>query len=105
MFKKKIIFLIITIFFLQSCAGSWDSVKRGVTGAKSKSSDEFLVKKKDPLILPPDFENLPAPDERDLIEKETESFEQILTEKKSTEDIDFKKDTNERSILEQIRNK
>ena len=103
MFKKKIIFLIIATFFLESC-GSWDSIKRGVTGAKSKSSDEFLVKKKDPLILPPDFENLPTPDERDLAKEENESFEQILTEKNSTEDTDFEKGSNERSILEQIRN-
>ena len=48
------------------------SVKRGLTGEKADSTDEFLVKKKDPLILPPDFENLPTPDER--IEAEEEFF-------------------------------
>ena len=42
------------------------SVKRGLTGSKSDSTDEFLVQKKDPLILPPDFESLPSPEERIL---------------------------------------
>ena len=45
------------VFFVTSCADSFDAVKRGLTGQKRQSTDEFLVKKKDPLILPPDFEN------------------------------------------------
>ena len=28
---------------------------------KVKSTDEFLVKKKNPLVLPPDFEKIPEP--------------------------------------------
>ena len=58
---KRIIYLITVFFFVTSCAGTWDSVKRGLTGQKKNSTDEFLVEKKDPLILPPDFENLPTP--------------------------------------------
>ena len=60
---KKITYILLFIF-LVSCAGTFDSVKRGLTGAKKSSADEFLVKKKDPLILPPDFENLPTHDDR-----------------------------------------
>ena len=63
---KKITFIIFLFTFLTSCADTFDSVKRGLTGEKKSSADEFLVKKKDPLILPPDYENLPDPDERDL---------------------------------------
>jgi hypothetical protein len=59
MIKKKIIFFILSIFFITSCADSWDSVKRGIAGKKAKTGDEFLVQKKDPLILPPDFDKLP----------------------------------------------
>ena len=59
---KKIIHIIVLTFFVTSCANTFDSVKRGLTGAKGETADEFLVKKKDPLILPPDFENLPTPD-------------------------------------------
>ena len=49
------------MFFLESCAGTWDQVKKGLTGAKTSSTDEFLVEKKDPLIKPPNFEELPVP--------------------------------------------
>ena len=48
------------MFFLESC-GSWDAVKKGLTGEKTTSTDEFLVEKKDPLIKPPNFEELPVP--------------------------------------------
>ena len=80
MFKKKIIFLIPLIFIIASC-GNWDSVKRGLTGSKAKSTDEFLVQKKDPLILPPDYENLPIPSEKGEIGEEVSSFERTLTKK------------------------
>ena len=75
--NKNIIYLLLLVFFTTSC-GSFDSVKRGITGQKSTSADEFLVKKKDPLILPPDFEDLPMPDERDTSIDEASSFEKSL---------------------------
>lgn len=49
------------MFFLESCGGTWDQVKKGLTGEKITSTDEFLVEKKDPLIKPPNFEELPVP--------------------------------------------
>ena len=49
------------MFFLESCGGTWDEVKKGLTGQKTSSTDEFLVEKKDPLIKPPNFEELPVP--------------------------------------------
>ena len=67
---KKIIYILSLLLFLTSC-GTFDSVKRGLTGQKRDASDEFLIRKKDPLILPPDFEDLPLPDETIT---ETEDF-------------------------------
>ena len=55
MFKKKIYISLILLLFISSCGDSWDSFKRGMTGQKQVSKDEFLVKKKDPLILTPDY--------------------------------------------------
>ena len=78
MFKKIAPFIIIS-FVLTSCADTFDSVKRGLTGAKKKSTDEFLVEKKDPLVLPPDFENLPTPDERIATTEELSSFVPVET--------------------------
>ena len=104
MLKKRLIFLLIINFLLTSCADTWSSVKRGVTGAKTKSTDEFLVRKKDPLILPPDFDRLPTP-QNQAIEKETVStFEKTLTEQSLSEkDFPSSDISTETSILEQIR--
>ena len=75
---KKNIYIIILALLVTSCADTFDSVKRGLTGAKGDTADEFLVKKKDPLILPPDFENLPTPDEKIDIKNEVSDFEKNL---------------------------
>ena len=54
--------IIIIIFFLiTACASSWDDVKKGLGGAKRTSTDEFLVRKKEPLVMPPEWKNLPEP--------------------------------------------
>ena len=40
---------------------SCQSFKNAVSGVKQENSDEFLVQKKNPLVLPPDFTDLPVP--------------------------------------------
>ena len=75
---KKTTYILTLIFFLSSCANTYDSVKRGLTGEKQKSTDEFLIQKKDPLILPPDYENLPTPEETVAADKEISNFEKSL---------------------------
>ena len=100
---KKIIYILVLIYFVTSCADSFDSVKRGLTGSKRKSVDEFLVKKKDPLILPPDFENLPPPDEKTAIAEEISIFESTL--ETSIEDDSSTSSTVEDSILKKIQSK
>ena len=102
MMFKKILYIFILILFTTSCSNTFDSVKRGLTGAKGNSTDEFLVKKKDPLILPPDFENLPTPDEQISTSNVQSSLEKTLNI--STEENDSSAESSsERSIIEQIR--
>ena len=106
MFKKKTIFLMLLIFLVTSCADSWSNVKRGLTGAKQKSTDEFLVQKKDPLILPPDFESLPSPSDREEAIEEMSIFEKTLKQASETEiTISSAGSSTEDSILKQIRKK
>ena len=51
--NKKIIIIILSLLFLNSCGGFADTIQ----GKKrSEQSDEFLVKKKNPLTMPPDFD-------------------------------------------------
>ena len=54
--------IIIIIFFLiTACAESWQDIKKGLGGEKRTSTDEFLVRKKEPLVMPPKWKNLPEP--------------------------------------------
>jgi hypothetical protein len=56
--KKNNIYLILFMMFMTvSC----QTLKNAVSGAKQENSDEFLVQKKNPLVLPPDFDDLPVP--------------------------------------------
>ena len=107
MFKKNILFLIVINFLISSCADTFDSVKRGLTGAKQKSGDEFLVEKKDPLILPPNYEELPEPSQSATSEEHDESFEKTLgslsEETTETDSSNSSKGT-EQSILEKMIN-
>ena len=98
----KIINILIIIFFVTSCE-SMQSAKRALTGDKKLTTDEFLVQKKNPLILPPDYENLPTPDEKSAAAEEIsnfeKSFETTLEEDSSTSS------SVESSILKKIRTK
>ena len=105
MLKKKLIFLLALTFLVTSCVDSWDSVKRGITGQKQKSVDEFFVEKKNPLILPPDFENLPTPGEQRAAKERISSFEKTLIKISSAEGVSSSASTVEESILQQIRKK
>ena len=56
--KKNNIFLIL---FMMLVTVSCQSVKNALSGSKQENSDEFLVQKKHPLVLPPEFTDLPVP--------------------------------------------
>ena len=99
---KKITYIIILTFFVASCGETGSSIKRGLTGAKKTSADEFLIKKKDPLILPPDYENLPIPNEETVTE-EISTFEKNLGT--LIEDNSSRSSSVEDSILKKIRSK
>jgi len=94
------------IFLVTSCADTWGNVKRGLTGAKQQSTDEFLVQKKDPLILPPDFDSLPSPSDREEAIEEMSGFsiEKTLKQESETEITASSTESSaEDSILKQIR--
>ena len=55
-FKNYILIILILLFFV-SCS----TLKDGFRNQKKNNSDEFLVEKKSPLIMPPDYKELPLP--------------------------------------------
>tara|TARA_B100001175_G_scaffold192108_1_gene162963 strand:+ start:29 stop:355 length:327 start_codon:yes stop_codon:yes gene_type:complete len=60
MIKNKLTLILIIAFSISLYA--CESVKNAVEGKKrSEQSDEFLVQKKNPLAMPPDYEELPTP--------------------------------------------
>ena len=98
-------FLIAAIFLLNSCQG----VKDALDGKRrSKSGDEFLVEKKNPLTIPPNFEDLPEPvdstEENNASETENEDdLQKIIdqTEDSSNQEINISGSL-EGLILEEI---
>ena len=60
---QKILNKIIIVIFLliTACNESFENIKKGLGGAKRTSTDEFLVRKKEPLVMPPKWKNLPEP--------------------------------------------
>jgi hypothetical protein len=99
-----IIFL--SLLFLNSCS----TVAEGLTGGKKKGSDEFLIEKKAPLVLPPSFGELPEPGTKKVenttsTEESDLSIEDLLNQGSSTEVSKKKDDSNnsiEKSIIEKI---
>ena len=69
------------LFIVSACA----KISEGMTGSKrSKSSDEFFVHKKKPLVLPPDFNEMPMPKPTQKKQTQENDIENILGIKNQT---------------------
>ena len=77
----------------------------GLAIKKKNNSDEFLVEKKSPLVMPPDYNELPIPNE-EKIEKETKDIKSLISKSKQeeiSEDLNKKNSSFEGSILKKIK--
>ena len=100
---KKIYLLLISSFLLTSCSGIKDAGKV-MRNEKIKSTDEFLVKKKNPLVLPPNFEEIPKHGSLPKIEdNDTDRIKKILKTPKTENVLKNKSSSIEESILNRIR--
>ena len=102
-FKVLIFFQL--ILFLYSCS----TIKEGFTNQKKSSSDEFLVEKKSPLVMPPDYNDLPVPNQNKDSLKANENKIKDLVKKNNSENSEMNnsQDDNldiEQSILKKIKN-
>ena len=87
---NKNIIIILSVLFISGC----NSVKETLTGAKKDNTDEFLIKKKDSLILPPNFDEMPVPQREIMdvkVQNENIDFSSILTKSKNKKKIIIKK--------------
>ena len=104
---KKLILnaiLILALFLLQNCS----TIKEGFTSQKKNNVDEFLVEKKSPLVMPPDFEELPVPGVETVTEdKDQSEIKSLLSSDNKKPNIKTnttqKSTTLEGSILEKIK--
>ena len=99
---KPILAICITLLLLNACG----TINEGLGASKKKGSDEFLVEKKAPLILPPSFGKLPEPvtktDQNVIVtEQDTLSIEKMVSQNLPT---DTSKEINlsEKAIIEKI---
>ena len=100
----NILIVILFSFFLYSC----ETAKEALGGKKrSEQGDEFLVEKKNPLAMPPDYEKLPTPG-NEKVSPETFSENNEVKDLLDIEDSDVStkdKDSSadiESSIIEKI---
>ena len=94
--------LIAIVLLFSSCT----SLKEGFVNQKKNNSDEFLVEKKSPLVMPPDYNELPIPNEKN-INKESNEIKSLISKSKNgeiEENFDKKSSSFEESILEKIKN-
>ena len=93
----KIVLLLLFFIFLSNCTGVQE-----VMSGNTKTTDEFLVKKKDPLVLPPKYGELPLPKSKGEESEET-SIKKMLSSSAKKED-DSKSTSNlENMILKELR--
>ena len=97
------IFLLISILILSAC----QTVKDGLSLEKRNNPDEFLVQKKNPLILPPNYNELPIPGDQNISEpiKQENIIESLLSQNNqinSQSQDEIVNDDIEKSILDKI---
>ena len=103
------IFLLIFLFLLSGC----QDVKKGFSGKKIDQGEEFLVIKKNPLVVPPDFEKMPLPKKENekinsiKVENDQESeFENLFkTQDQNVDVLDTRENTGdlEKKIIDKIK--
>ena len=102
-FRNILLFLNL-IIFLSSCGVAKDAF----SNQKKNNSDEFLVEKKSPLVLPPDYSELPIPNSSEIQdEDDTNKLKKLITIDENNEDKTNKNKKNQnfkKKILEKIKN-
>ena len=99
---NKIIFLIISATFLISCTSFKDAGKV-LRNEKITTTDEFLIKKRDPLVLPPDFREIPKPKSQSNQTQNENKIEDILKVPKDENVSPNKSLSVEQSIIDKIK--
>ena len=100
------IYIFLSVTFLNGCG----DIRKGMSGKKINKGEEFLIDKKNPLVLPPEFNELPIPkntgQSREINKNTDEDIKKILDINSSSDKKDSKSASNdniEQSILKKIK--
>ena len=93
------IFIILIVSAFLFCCGGFKLKK------KADSGEEFLIEKKDPLVLPPDFSKLPKPNEQpETIDKDI-NIKSVFDENQNSVEEDNNQNTSKSNIKKSISDK
>ena len=93
------IFLILAVSSLLFSCGGFKLKKKATSG------EEFLIEKKDPLILPPDFSKLPKPNEQLETVEEEVSIKSIFDGEQSSSEKENNQNSSKSNIKKSISDK
>ena len=96
--KIKIFTLISLLLLLSSCG----TAKKAFSNQKKNSSDEFLIEKKAPLVMPPYYNELPAPENSEMLEKQNVNEIEKLIKNNKAENSENASSSLEENILDKI---
>ena len=99
----KIFLPILSLLLISACSG----VKETLSMKKKATTDEFLIEKKNPLEIPPDFGVLPEPnkkkDMKDQAEKIDEDIEKLFENSNTGNNTQSQNKSAEEFVLKQIK--
>ena len=100
---KVILFITFLMFIVTSCT-SMQEAGQVLRNEKIKTTDEFLVKKKQPLILPPDYDKIPEPGSSNKTQNNDEDKIRKILKKSDVDQSEMNKSGSiEKSIIDKIR--
>jgi hypothetical protein len=102
---KLLILMGLLSLFITSCG----TVKKAFDPQRKNSSEEFLVEKKSPLSMPPDFDELPVPQNKnENIQDQSKDIKLLIIENdmenNQTFDVESSDKDFELLILDKIKN-
>ena len=99
-------YIVISIAIILSSCGT---IRDGFSNQKKNNSDEFLVEKKSPLLMPPDFDELPIPNSENTKSiNDSSELKEFITKSENTNDnsdnSENSKSSFEKLLIEKIKN-
>ena len=93
------------VLFIYSCGAA----REGFTNQKKENKDEFLVEKKSPLMMPPDYDELPLPNSEEGNSQNSENnVKKLIVNNENDNSKSLNQDGSnkkiEESLIEKIKN-